>query len=223
VKPVAFLFDNDGVLIDSSELHWQSWKMMMQEIPHFKMSKEEFINGFGKRNDLILQDVAPHIPLETRQHWAKRKEELFRACAQGKVSLLPGMESFLKKVAAAHIPRIIASSTPIENLEMYINTTVLGRYFEDYLSAEEVSHGKPAPDVFIAAAHRLNFRPEQCIVFEDAPAGIEAGKAAGSFVVAMETTHSSEQLKNYDLIYPSPQELDLQEILQAFNVWSKNL
>ncbi|MCC5831551.1 MAG: HAD family phosphatase [Chlamydiales bacterium] len=218
---VAFLFDNDGVLIDSSELHWQSWVLLMKEEPELEMNRKEFTNGFGKRNDLILEELVPHIPKEKRTQWARRKEELFRQCARGKVELLAGIESFLKEVDRAAIPHIIASSTPTENLEMYISSTVLGNYFQHYLSAEEVAHGKPAPDIFIAAADRLGFAPSECVVFEDAPAGIRAGKAAGSFVVALETTHSKEELSDYDLFYHSPSDLNLQEILKAFTVWKK--
>lgn len=218
---VAFLFDNDGVLIDSSAHHWQSWQLFMKEEPSFKMSQEEFVASFGKRNDLILQELVPELSSEKRKKWADRKEALFRKCAQGNVALLPGMEAFLEKVIEAKIPHIIASSTPVENLEMFLSTTVLGKYFDYYLSAETVSHGKPAPDIFIAAAHKLGFKPNECIVFEDAPAGIEAGKAAGSFVVALETSHFKGQLSNYDLLYPSAEALDLQEILNAFILWSK--
>jgi beta-phosphoglucomutase len=222
VKRVAFLFDNDGVLIDSSEFHWLSWQLLMLEVPEFKMDKQAFIKGFGKRNDLILKEVAPHASLETHREWAKRKEELFRECAKGNIQLLPGMEDFLKKVIFLKIPHIIASSTPLENLEMYLSSTVLGNYFDLYLSGEEMEHGKPAPDIFIAAAHRLKFEPQDCVVFEDAPAGIEAGRAAGCFVVALTTTHSKEQLSHYNLIYPSARALDLQEILAAFTLWKNN-
>lgn len=218
---VAFLFDNDGVLIDSSELHWQSWVLLMKEEPELKMTPQEFIASFGKRNDLILKELFPHIPEEKRKDWARRKEELFRSNARGKVKLLPGMESFLKSVVESGIPHIIASSTPPENLDMFISSTVLGNYFDHYLSAEEVAHGKPAPDIFIAAAKRIGFEPNDCVVLEDAPAGIQAGKAAGAFVVALETTHRRESLSGYDIIYPAPVDLDLQEILQAFTVWKK--
>jgi HAD superfamily hydrolase (TIGR01509 family) len=213
---VAFLFDNDGVLIDSSALHWKAWQRLMQEDAHFKMDETGFIKGFGKRNDLILKEAAPYATVEKHKHWADRKEKLFRECARGNVSLLPGMEAFLKKVSQSNIPRIIASSTPRENLEMYIESTVLGQYFSDFLSGEEVNHGKPAPDIFIAAAHRLGFEPANCIVFEDAPAGVMAGKAAGCFVVALETTHVRQQLAGYDLVYPSAEALDLDEILHTF-------
>ena len=216
MRSVAFLFDNDGVLIDSSELHWRSWQMLMADEPLLNMDKKAFEGGFGMRNDLILQRLFPNVAVETRTQWAEKKEQLFRDIAQGAINLLPGMEAFLNQVVAAQIPRIIASSTPMANLELFISTTVLGKYFEDYLSAETVDHGKPAPDIFIAAAHHLGFEPEACIVFEDAPAGLQAGKAAGCFVVALATTHTQTQLTNYDLIYPSAHELNLQEILDAF-------
>lgn len=218
---VAFLFDNDGVLIDSSELHWQSWLHLMSEQPDLKMTRQQFVESFGKRNDLILKELVPHVSKEKRREWAERKEAIFREQAQDKIQLLPGMESFLKTIVNAKIPRIIASSTPRENLDMFISSTVLGNFFQEYLSAEQVPHGKPAPDIFIAAASKIGFDPSDCIVLEDSPAGIEAGKNAGAFVVALETTHKKELLSDYDLIYPTPADLDLQEILNAFTVWKK--
>ncbi|MFC2049143.1 HAD family hydrolase [Chlamydiota bacterium] len=220
MKPVAFLFDNDGVLIDSSALHWRSWQMLMEEEPRLKMDQKAFEGSFGMRNDLILQRLFPDVSEETRLLWAEKKEQLFRQIAKGAITLLPGMELFLAQVVEARIPHIIASSTPMANLKLFIQTTVLGNYFEDYLSAEQVAHGKPAPDIFIAAAEHLGFDPRDCVVFEDAVSGIEAGKAAGCFVVALETTHSKEQLTQADLIYSSAHALDLQEILDAFTEWS---
>lgn len=218
---VAFLFDNDGVLVDTSAYHWLSWQHLMEEDHELKMGHEEFRTSFGKRNELILKELAPDATEAQHLKWASRKEELLRQKIGGKVKLLCGMEEFLKQVVEAKIPHIIASSTPIENLKLYLTTTVLGRYFDAFVSGEEVAQGKPAPDIFIEAAHRLGFESQECVVFEDAPAGIEAGKSAGAFVVALETTHEKSRLRGYDLIYPSARELNLQEILQAFNLWKK--
>lgn len=214
---VGFLFDNDGVLIDSSALHYLSWQLLAEEKgSSFRISKDAFVKGFGKRNDLILQENLPGVSAEIRKHLADRKEELFRDNAAGKIELLLGMEAFLAILKKKNIPRIIASSTPVENLEMFLKTTVLGKYFDAFVSGEEVPHGKPAPDIFIEGARRLNLPPSQCIVVEDAPAGIEAGKMAGCFVVALATTHPAESLSGYDLLYPTPFELNLDEILAAF-------
>lgn len=214
---IGFLFDNDGVLIDSSAFHWYSWQLLMQEDDSLKLTEEQFVEGFGKRNDLILKEAQPKASEKQRQQWAERKEELFRQSAQGKISLLPGMETFLKELKQKNIPRIIASSTPIENLRMYLKQTVLGNYFTQFVSAEEVPHGKPHPDVFLEAAKRLGLPPSSCIVIEDAPAGIEAGKKAGCYVIALETTHSKESLTYADLIYPSAHSLNLNTILSTFS------
>ncbi len=193
----------------------------MQQEPRFQMDKSDFDGSFGMRNDLILQRLIPHIPEETRHRLAEQKEKLFRELARGNISLLPGMEAFLQKVVAAKIPHIIASSAPVANLELFLSSTVLGKYFDHYLSAEEVAHGKPYPDVFIAAAERLGFTPNQCVVFEDAPSGIQAANAAGTFIVALETTHTRQSLSGYDLVYPSAYDLNLDEILHLFDIWQK--
>lgn len=209
----GFLFDNDGVLIDTTELHGLSWQKLMEEDPKLEMTREQFRFGFGKTNALIMAETMPNSTDEQRLYWSMRKEELFRQLARHEVEIIHGMEDFLQKVQKANIPHIIASSTPLKNLEMYIEATHLGKYFEHYVSGEEVAHGKPAPDIFIEAAHRLGLEPQECVVFEDAPAGLLAARAAGCFVVAMETSHTQEELPTYDLIYPSPRELNLDEIL----------
>ncbi len=212
---IGCLFDNDGVLVDTSALHWLSWQLLMEEEPQFHMSSDEFIEGFGKRNELILKSVVPEME-KRHLELAARKEELFRKCARGAVTLLPGMEDFLKKLQKSGMPRIIASSTPIKNLEMYIESTVLGIYFDQFVSGEEVAEGKPAPDVFLEAARRIKVPAQQCIVFEDAPVGVTAGKSAGCFVVALGTTHPQNSLKAADLFYPSARELNLDEIIERF-------
>ena len=209
----AFLFDNDGVLIDSTKWHWLSWQKLMKEDPNLKMTWEQFQHGFGKTNALILEETIPEATREQKLYWSMRKEEIFREIARHEVEIIHGMEQFLQKVVEKNIPHIIASSTPRKNLEMYLEATHLGKYFEHILSGEEVAHGKPAPDIFVEAAKRLGFQPQECVVFEDAPAGLLAARAAGCFVVALETSYSREELPTFDLIYPSPLELDLEEIL----------
>ncbi len=220
---VGFLFDNDGVLIDSQDLHWQAWTRLMQEEKDLSFTHEQFVAGFGKRNDLILKEIAPNADESTRMRWAMRKEELFRELARGNIQLIPGMEAFLEELKSRKIARIIASSTPPENLRLFLETTPLGRYFDQFISAEEVSRGKPSPEIFVKAAMRLGLEPIDCIVVEDAPAGLKAGKHAHAFVVALATTHSKKELKNYHLLYSDPTQLNLEEILTAAEKWKWSL
>lgn len=213
---IGFLFDNDGVLIDSQKLHWLSWQRLMQQDSRLKCDEETFLKSFGKRNDLIFKELLPDASDRERAQLGVRKEEFFRSAAKDKITLIEGMEDFLKVLHKESIPRIIASSAPIENLKMFLKATVLGTYFDAFVSAEEVAHGKPFPDVFIEAAKRLKLPTSSCIVIEDAPVGIKAGKRAGCFVVALCTTHDKRELQESDMIFPSPKELDLSLILKKF-------
>lgn len=215
----GFLFDMDGVLVDTEGLHWEAWKMLADQNPVFHMTRKDFEKGFGKTNALILEEACPTLTLAERKALGDRKEALLRQIAKGKVTLLPGMESFLQAVVKGNHPHIIASSTPVENLKFYLKETPLSHYFNNFTSAEEVASSKPFPDVFLEAARRIHLPPQDCIVLEDAPAGMQAGRAAGSFVVALATSHPKEALSNYNILYPSPKELDLHTIISAWKQW----
>jgi len=219
MREPGLLFDLDGVLINSGQYHWRAWKRLMEEGAPLSMDYESFLATFGKRNEEILAQVAPegdHTEL------AKRKEELFRAEIDGEIELLDGVEEFLQEVDRRGLPRIIASSTPPENLHFFLTGTPLGRYFDQAISGSEVSHGKPAPDLFLAAAARIEIEPSHCIVFEDSPAGLQAGAAAGSFVVALATTHASDQLDPYDMVVPSLAQVDFDVMVERWEATIAN-
>lgn len=212
-QTLGFLFDNDGVLIDSQEFHWRAWQELMQKKNNFFLDEKTFLATFGKRNDLILRPIFSQASDKEIDDIAKEKEAIFRSLIKGNIKLLPGMENFLEQLKEKKVPRIIASSTPIANLKLFLSDTILGKYFDHFVSAEEVAHGKPYPDVFLEGAKRINLKPEKCIVIEDAPVGIEAGKRAGCFVIALETTHSKESLTKADLIYKGPSDLNFEKII----------
>lgn len=213
----AFLFDLDGVLIDSKEWHWSAWEKLKKELPAIQsMDYAEFEKGFGKSNEAILRSYLPSTDKEERLKWGERKEELFREECAGKVQLLPGMELFLKEIEA--YPKIIASSTPLTNLRFFLKATILGKFFQKFISGEEVENGKPAPDIFIEAAKRLSVPVQQSIVLEDSLAGLKAGRDAGAFVVALATTIPYAELEKmdvYDALFKSPQDLTLSSILKS--------
>lgn len=217
---VGFLFDNDGVLVDSTSFHWQAWQLLMKE-ENFFFEFKDFAQTFGLTNDAILRFLLPKLSDSERERIGNRKEELFRKCARGKLGIMETMRPFLQEVRQANIPRIIASSTPKENLDMFLESTELGEYFDHYVSADTLKKSKPFPDIFIEAALRIGYRSEDCVVFEDAPAGMKAGRAAKSFVIALCTSHPKEELSNYDLIFPDPSYLKLSVILEEFENWKK--
>lgn len=191
------IFDWDGVIIDSSLQHEEGWERLAVEegkpLPegHFKKS-------FGMKNERIIPGILKWTddPAEIRR-LSLRKEELYRIIAtEAGIRPLDGVVAFLASLAEARVPCVIGSSTHRRNIEVSLDVMGLRPCFSDIVSAEDVSHGKPDPEVFQIAAGRMDRRPEQCVVFEDAHVGIEAGLAGGFTVVAVAGTHPRETLES---------------------------
>jgi beta-phosphoglucomutase len=214
-KP-GFLFDLDGVLINSKEFHYQAWQHLSKENNLLDITYDYFSKTFGMRNDEILKALNFYQTQEEIDKAGARKEELFRLHCKEHVKLIEGMQPFLEEVKKASITRIIASNTPVENLNFFLNETILGSYFDAFVSGEEVKAGKPSPDVFIEAARRIGYDTKDCIVFEDSPHGLIAGKNAGCFVVALGTTTPEILLNPKDAYFKSPKDLNLQQILTHY-------
>lgn len=213
MNPLAVLFDWDGVVIDSSAQHEKSWELLAAETG-LVLPPDHFKRGFGRKNQIIIPEILgwSHDPEEI-QRLADRKEELYRELVrESGVTILPGAREILSALHAEHIPAAIGSSTPRANLEAIFASTGLDRYFQAVVSAEDVVHGKPAPDVFLKAAARLNHPPDRCVVFEDALFGIEAAQRAGMKVVAVATTNPLELLQHADRAVASLEEVRVEDL-----------
>lgn len=198
------IFDWDGVVIDSSAQHEKSWELLAEEIQK-SLPPGHFKAGFGKKN----QEIIPNLlgwstdPVEI-QSLADRKEELYRELVrQQGVRILPGARELLIALQEASIPRSVGSSTPRSNLDAIFAVTGLGELFTAVVSANDVTNGKPAPDVFLLAAKRLGLEPADCLVIEDAHVGIEAALSAGMKVLAVATTNPLEELHRATAAVPS--------------------
>lgn len=205
---IAALFDWDGVVIDSSAKHERSWELLSAEIGK-PLPPDHFKKGFGRKNQIIIPELLDwsHDPAEI-QHLADRKEELYRELVrEGGVTILPGARELLAALRDAGIPRAIGSSTPRANLDAIFASTGLDAFFDAIVSAEDVIHGKPAPDVFLKGAALLAVPPALCVVFEDALFGIEAAHRAGMKVIAVATTNPLDLLQHADRAVLSLEEI----------------
>ena len=129
-----------------------------------------------------------------------RKEELYREVVRERgVEALPGVRDLLAALRVRGIPCVVGSSTHRENIELSLGLLKLGAAFAALVTAEDVSHGKPDPEVFLCAAQKIGMAPERCVVFEDALVGIEAAHRAGMRVVAVATTNPLSRLGEADL------------------------
>ncbi len=176
----AVLWDMDGTLVDSEEFHWLSWRdtMTAEGLP---ITHDQFVVTFGQRNDSILPRwlgagaTADHI-----RRVGDAKEELYRKLVrQSGLAPLPGAAEWVRRLHQENWRQAVASSAPRANLDVVLEVLGLGDFFQAIVSAEDVTAGKPDPQVFLTGASRLGMPPGQCIVVEDAPAGVEAARRAG--------------------------------------------
>lgn len=176
----ATLWDLDGTLVDSEEFHWQSWRFAM-EAEGRSVTFEQFKGSFGQRNQTILSKwLGPDATPADIERVADAKEiEYRRLAAEHGLTALPGAAEWLVRLQAAGWKQAIASSAPRLNVDAMLRALHLEGYFDAIVSSEDVTVGKPDPQVFLVAASRLRVPTDRCIVVEDAAAGIEAARRAG--------------------------------------------
>jgi beta-phosphoglucomutase family hydrolase len=212
----AAIFDWDGVIIDSSAQHERSWELLAAEI-NKPLPEGHFKRGFGKKNAVIIPDLGWATEPGEVKSLGERKEELYRELiARDGVVPLPGARELLEALNAAGVSCAVGSSTPRINIETIFDMTGLRRFFRAVVTAEDVKHGKPAPDVFLAAAGKLGWAPGRCVVFEDALVGIEAAHAGGMKCVAVATTNPIALLAHADLAVESLVEVTLEQLTGLF-------
>jgi beta-phosphoglucomutase len=203
----AVLWDMDGTLVDSEELHWISWRKTMED-EGIAISREQFLSSFGQRNDSIIPRWlgAASTP-ERIEKIADTKEEYFRGLVRREgITPLPGVASWLSTLQKQGWLQAIASAAPRANVEAVLETLAVASFFRGIVSAEDVVRGKPDPEVYLTAASRIGVSPDRCIVVEDAAAGIEGARRAGMKSVGV--GHNGEDLaadvvvRSLDLLTP---------------------
>ena len=207
------IFDWDGVIINSAAQHEMSWERLAHECGKI-LPENHFKRGFGMKNEVIIPELLgwTTVPTEIRI-LSLRKEAIYREVVREQgMSALPGVETWLRVLKAEGIPCAIASSTHRENITTTLNVLGFEGYFAEIVSAEDVKRGKPDPEVFLAAAHKLGVEPRDGIVFEDALVGIAAAKAARIRVVAVTTTEPSEKLAHADWVVNQLDELSVAQL-----------
>lgn len=191
----AAIFDWDGVIVDSSFAHETSWDLLAAEESR-ALPEGHFKKGFGRKNEYIIPEILgwSREPAEIARI-ADRKEALYRDIVAGStLEPLPGVRELLTGLRRAGIPCAVGSSTHRANIDLAMRLLGLGEFFSGIVTSEDVTRGKPAPDVFLKAAASVGRAPGRGVVFEDALAGVEAGLAGGFAVVAVATTNTPEVL-----------------------------
>ncbi|MDO8691407.1 MAG: HAD family phosphatase [Dehalococcoidia bacterium] len=198
----AVIWDMDGVLVDTAEAHFRAWRRMFGGMGR-DLTREDFIGTFGMKSVEILRQALGDLPSNELSQLAFRKEGYYREEIEGKVVALPGVGRILDLLHRKGFRQAIASSAPVINIGLILETTGIGRFFDAVVSGDEVKAGKPDPEIFLEAARRLRVSPACCVVMEDAIPGVMAAKAAGMRCVAVTNSHPASELCNADMIVDS--------------------
>ncbi|MCB1076805.1 MAG: HAD family phosphatase [Verrucomicrobiae bacterium] len=217
------VFDLDGVLIDSHDQHQRSWFLLADQLG-LPLTTEQFKISFGMRNEQVIPQVfrwAEEADKDRIRELGDRKEALYRELLKAEgLDPLPGVVAFLQSLRDAGVPASVGSSTPRLNIEVCLEITGLSKFFsEAFVGAEDVSKGKPEPEVFLKAAGRIDRDPALCFVVEDAHVGIQAGKRAGMKTIAVTTTHPAASFSgesSADLIVPTLLDVRLDRVWSWF-------
>lgn len=187
-KPLALIFDLDGVLIHSMPLHVLAWERYLGRLGIRVANVEARMHG--KRNAELVRDlIGPDVSEEEAFEHGAAKERLFRSLlleAGSERHRVPGLSEFLEKYH--QVPKAVGSNAEPANIQFVLEKLGLRPFFRVIVDGHEVKRPKPFPDIYLEAAARLKANPGDCIVFEDSPTGIEAARAARMRVVGVETT-----------------------------------
>ncbi len=214
----AVIWDMDGVIADTAPYHLNAWQQVFKK-RGVSFTEEDFKRNFGQRNDTIIRNnLGEDISPSEISAIAWEKEESFRRVVEQNIKPLPGAIKLMELLTEHEFKMAIASSAPIENIQLLVGGLGISNCFQHFVSGRDVTEGKPSPQGFLLAAQKLGVEPKNCIVIEDAVAGVTAAKRAGMHCLAITNTHPRMSLEEADLIVDTLEEVtvaDLEELLDS--------
>jgi beta-phosphoglucomutase len=217
----AFIFDLDGVLVDTAKYHFLAWKRLAEELNiDFSLKDNERLKGVSRMKSLEIILEIGNITLDNiaKNELAQKKNAWYVESISTLTpeDILPGVTEFLKSVKANNIKTALGSAS--KNSMLILQKLDITSYFDAIIDGTKVSKAKPDPEVFLKGALELNILPRQCIVFEDAQAGVAAALNAGMYCVGI---GSIDILKDAHLVLPGFQNMTYDKLVKlggSFNV-----
>ena len=202
----------DGVLVDSAWAHRGSWQLLAEEAG-LTITDEQFAETFGQPSRQVIRQLwGTELPDSDVKRLDDRKECLYRDLIRDRVPVMPGAVALLHRLHREGAILAIGSSGPPANVELVLSELGVGELLSAIVTGVDVQKGKPAPDVFVMAAGRMQLACRRCVVVEDAPVGIEAAHRAGMAAVGLVGTHAREALRDAEWVVDSFAELSLARV-----------
>jgi beta-phosphoglucomutase family hydrolase len=216
-KPQAFIFDLNGTMVDDMDFHGKAWYEIVHDQLGADLSYEEVAKEMYGKNEEVLTRIFGEgkFAPDQMQYLSIKKEKLYQSAFRPHLKLINGLGTFLKAAYDHQVKMAIGSAAIPFNIDFVVNALNLRHYFSAIISADDVAKSKPDPETFTKAAQEMGVEPSACIVFEDAPKGVEAAQNAGMKAVVITTVHKKEHFSSYPNV--------LTFIKDYTDPWLKNL
>jgi beta-phosphoglucomutase len=220
LKFCAAIFDMDGVIADNMVYHTKAWEKFLQKYsPGLEIG--DVTSKYGMTNaDLMSYVLSRKLTPAEVERYGEEKEALYRELYAADMAPLPGLVDFLQDLRSAGIRAVVATSAPQSNVDFLLDGLKIRPLFDAVVDAGHVNRGKPEPEIYLTAASRVGCRPDACVVFEDAMAGIEAGRRAAMMVIGVATTSPPEKLPGTRLVIKDFREVSVARLNEL--LFSKN-
>lgn len=202
MKKRAFIFDLNGTMIDDMHYHAQTWYNILNNDLKAELTWDEVkVQMYGKNREVLERIFGEHHFSDYRiKELSIEKEKRYQQAYLPHLSLIKGLQSFLEKAKEDGIPMAIGSAAIPFNIDFVLDNLHVRHFFKAIVSADDVAISKPDPETFIKCSQWLERAPEDCIVFEDAPKGVEAAQNAGMQTVVLTTMHPEDEFAGYENI-----------------------
>lgn len=208
----AVVFDLDGLMLNTEDVFGLSGRQLlarrgleMTDEIHRSMLGRRPNEAFQAMKDLTgITDPIDDLKQETR--------ELFSVIAEDHLAMMPGLLELLERIETAGLPKAVATSSPRDYMENLLERFELLHRFSFALTSEDVTHGKPHPEIYLTAAARLNIQPHQMMVLEDSETGTRAASAAGAVAVSIPNEHTEQG--DFSMAWMKAESLAAAEVLQ---------
>jgi len=213
----AVIWDMDGVIADTARYHFQAWQESFRK-RGVNFTEDDFRHHFGQRNDTIIRDaIGESVSPDEVDAIAGEKEADYRRRVAQNLKPLPGVIALINSLTASGVKMAIASSAPPENIQLVTSGLGIDNCFQATVWGRAVTEGKPSPQAFLLAASKLGIEPRNCLVIEDAVAGVTAAKRAGMKCLAVTNTHPGTSLKEADLIVDTLEKVNTEGLVALFS------
>lgn len=193
----AFLFDLNGTMIDDMHYHIKAWHRILNELGASITMEKMKEECYGKNAELLERMFPGRFSMEEKNHMSIEKEKQYQNEFRPQLALISGLDEFLTASHATGIKMAIGSAAIMFNIDFVLDGLNISKYFDALVSADNVSASKPDPETWQRCAEQLGVAPNNCLVFEDSPKGVDAALRAGMDCVVILTMHTPDEFSAF--------------------------